>query len=752
MGGPFAVIYWVVLCTAVSIVISLASIVALILDLDNDPQLLIGAGAAAIALTIAVCCSVIYKVQRGYRISLEEQAAQELKLETALNTMHQGLVMFDKNNRAVVINQPYLDMYKLSPDKAKPGCTLRDLLEQRTALGMFTDNIDEYIARQAAHGHFGTRVKELPDGRSISVTNRPIKNGGWVAVHEDITERRKLERAARRLFETSLDLILVTDRQGNFVQVSPSSAAILGYQPEDMVGRSAVDFVYPDDLEPTRNELRSARRGRNTRSFETRYVHKDGRIVLLAWMGVWSEPDQQHFFIGRDMTERKEAEEKLRHLAHYDQLTGLPNRIRLHSDLEGMIDRDLGSFQFPTSIARFDLDDFKNINDTLGHPVGDRLLKEVAMRLTEIAGDAARVYRLGGDEFVAIFPECGDPRVVGKFVDAMLERIADRVEIDSQLLFIGASAGIAIAPGDASSADDLIGNADLALDEAKKAGGRTSRLFFPVLRAKAHARRELDSELRRAFSDNEFELYFQPQLRLRDGAVVGAEALLRWRHPERGIIGPGMFIEAIAESPIVLDVGRWILRTACEKAAAWRKAGLPLVRIGVNLFPAQFRDGTLHTDVEEALRMTGLPAGALELEITENIALGHDEAVLALLRSLREKGVTFAFDDFGTGFASLSYLTRYPIARIKIDQSFVRKISPQSENTAIVRSIIVMAHNLGLEVIAEGVETPAHAAFLQAERCDEVQGFLYAKPLTEAGFEAYLRDSIGQDVHQRQAG
>jgi diguanylate cyclase (GGDEF)-like protein/PAS domain S-box-containing protein len=664
---------------------------------------------------------------------------RELQLDIAINAMHQGLVMFDKDARVVVANRRYVEMYNLPPETVKSGCSLRELLERRSAVGMFQEDIDAYIARQAVRGHYGTRVRDLPDGRTIAVTNRPLDDGGWVAVHEDITELRKAERIAHRLFETSLDLILVTDRRGNIIQVSPSALATIGYHPEEMIGRCAREFVYPDDLDSVREEMRAGRRGRLTRSFETRYVHRDGRIVTLAWTGIWSEPDQRHFFIGRDMTERKAAEEKLRHLAHYDQLTGLPNRITLHEDLESMADREAAAFRSPTSIARFDLDDFKNINDTLGHAVGDQVIEEVARRLTQVAADVARVYRLGGDEFVALFAGCGDPRIVGETVDAMLERIAERMEINGQLLYIGASAGVAIAPGDASNGDELLANADLALFEAKTAGGRGYRLFLPVLRAKAHARRELDTELRRAFSENEFELYFQPQLRLRDGAVVGAEALLRWRHPERGIVGPGTFIEAISESPIVLDVGRWILNTACKTAAAWRDAGHPPMRIGVNLFPAQFRDGTLEADVAEALRQSGLPAEALELEITENIALGHDDTVLALLRALREKGVKFAFDDFGTGFASLSYLTRYPISRIKIDQSFVRRISARTENTAIVRSIIVMAHNLGLEVVAEGVETPAQAEFLQAEGCDEVQGFLYSKPVTDDEFQEFLR-------------
>ena len=261
------------------------------------------------------------------------------------------------------------------------------------------------------------------------------------------------------------------------------------------------------------------------------------------------------------------------------------------------------------------------------------------------------------------------------------------------------------------------------------------------MRSRAEARQQLDSELRRAFSENEFELFFQPQVRLRDGALVGAEVLLRWRHPERGIVAPGAFIEALAESAAVHEVGSWILRTACGTAAAWRRAGLPPIRIGVNLFPAQFHRESLLSDVEAVLLETGLPPDALELEITENIGLSDEAKVLAPLQALRSKGVHLAFDDFGTGYASLRYLTRYPLSRLKIDQSFVRKISENVQDTAVVRSIIVMAHNLGLTVVAEGVETAAQAAFLRAEGCDEVQGFLYGKPMPSAEFRQLLEST-----------
>jgi EAL domain-containing protein (putative c-di-GMP-specific phosphodiesterase class I) len=298
-------------------------------------------------------------------------------------------------------------------------------------------------------------------------------------------------------------------------------------------------------------------------------------------------------------------------------------------------------------------------------------------------------------------------------------------------------AGIAIGPADGVNVNELIANADLALYRAKSVGGRTHRLFVPVMRAEAQARRVLTSELRRAIDENEFELHFQPQIRLVDNAVVGAEALLRWRHPERGVLAPSAFIDALTDSAVAPSVGRWVLRTSCEQMSAWRARGLPLTRIGVNLFPAQAHNGTLVKDVEDALRGSGLAPQTLELEITENIALNYQDAIEPL-KTLHDFGVELAVDDFGTGYASLSYLTRLPLARIKIDRSFIATVSEDAENSAIVRSLIVMAHNLGLEVIAEGVETEAQANFLRKECCEEAQGYLYGKPLSAAEFEHYV--------------
>jgi diguanylate cyclase (GGDEF)-like protein/PAS domain S-box-containing protein len=511
---------------------------------------------------------------------------------------------------------------------------------------------------------------------------------------------------------------------------------IFGFSAEEAIGRPAREMpplFVPDGV----GLFRRAISGEIVRDLHLKRKRKDGTVVdVRAAAAAMYNADGTVSGVARayeDFTDRVRAEEQLTRIAHYDQLTGLPNRLTLQKQLGGMLAGD-GS---PTAIGLLDLDGFKDVNDTLGHSTGDQLLIEVGQRLVEVASDRGQVCRLGGDEFVVIVPDCGNPVVVGEIVDTMLKRLTEPFKIGDHILHIGASAGIAIAPADGNNVDELIANADLALYQAKSAGRRAYRFFLPVLRAQAQARRSLDIELRRAYAENEFELYFQPQVRLVDGAVIGAEALLRWRHPVAGILAPGAFIDTLAASAISPQVSRWIIRTACSQTATWRADGLPLSRIAINLFPNQLGDERLLHDVDEALRDTGLPAEALELEITENVALDFEDA--AVLTKIHDRGIKLAFDDFGTGYASLSYLTRFPLARIKIDRSFVGKITDDAGDAAIVRSLIAMAHNLGLEVIAEGVETAEQAEFLIHQKCEEAQGYLYAKPLPAAEFEAYLR-------------
>jgi diguanylate cyclase (GGDEF)-like protein/PAS domain S-box-containing protein len=563
---------------------------------------------------------------------------------------------------------------------------------------------------------------------------------------EDETRRaanevRQTKDTLSAVVDASPVAIVCTGLDRRIMLWSRVAEQLYGYSAAEAIG-VPIRTVPPEGLAESQAIYQRALNGETVRDVQTKRLRKDGTLVdvRIAAAPMYNPDDSVRgvAWAHEDIADRKRAEEQLERLAHYDPLTGLPNRLSLQKELQRLL-----AGERPTSIALFDLDGFKDVNDTLGHSIGDQLLVEVGRRLTE-AMDANRtghVCRLGGDEFVVVIPDCGDPRVVGEVVDRMLQRLGEPFQIRDDVLHLGGSAGIAMAPNDGLNVDELIANADLALYQAKADGGRAYRFFLPVLRAQAQARRGLDLELRRAFAQSELEIFFQPLVRLADAAQVGAEALLRWRHPERGILAPGAFIETLAESAIAGDVGRWIIHTACERTAAWRAMGLPLSRISVNLFPVQLHSDALLKDIEGALRATALPPEVLELEITENIALKYEDAT-GPLQKLRDMGVKIAFDDFGTGYASLSYLTRFPLSRIKIDRSFVRKVTDNAEDAAIVRSLIAIAHNLGLQVTAEGVETQAQAAFLQREHCEEAQGFLYAAPLAAAEFEAYLRERL----------
>ena len=578
---------------------------------------------------------------------------------------------------------------------------------------------------------------------ALEVRHRELNEAREAAASE-ANKRSELERMERKAKETvaavidaSPVAIVCSNTDHQIVLWSRAAERTFGYTAEEAIGHCP-KIVSSEFMEQSRALASRVIKGEAIRDLEVRRRHKSGALIDVRLAATpMHNPDGTAWGIAwsfEDITNRKKAELQLNRLAHFDQLTGLANRVALQSELSALLGLDS---VMPIGIALFDLDGFKDVNDTVGHSMGDLLLIEVAQRLRAIAGDRGTVFRLGGDEFVVVLPNCGELRMVDAIVNAMLAQLAEPFNIGDHILHIGGSAGIAIAPGDGPTVDELIANADLALYKAKSEGGRAARIFMPMLRAQAQNRRGLQIELRRAFADREFELYFQPQIRLRDNAVVGAEALLRWRHPTQGIVAPGAFIDALASSAIAPEVGRWIVQEACNTAASWRAKGIVLSRMAVNLFPCQCT-AALPKEIEAALQLSGLPADALELEITETVALKHDEAI-APLRELHASGVQLAFDDFGTGYASLSYLTRYPVSRIKIDRSFVSNICDGVQDAAIVRSLIAMAHSLGLAIIAEGVEKAEQTEFLLREKCEEAQGFLYAKPLPVAEFEAFFR-------------
>ena len=596
----------------------------------------------------------------------------------------------------------------------------------------------ELSHRSAVHTHDEVGVLAVNFNRMAEALERRQDEARAAA-----DEIRRTKDTLAAVIDASPVAIVCSSAERRIVLWNRGAERMFGYAADEVLGRSFI-LVPPEGKAESQALFKRAFSGETIRDMELRRLRKDGsRIDVRMTAAPMHNADgtvRNVAWAYEDITDRKRAEEQLRRLAHYDQLTGLPNRLTLQKELGRLLSGDGG--KRPTSIVLFDLDGFKDVNDTLGHSTGDELLIEVGQRLINVAelrSEVGLVCRLGGDEFVVIIPRCGDPRVVGDIVQSMLKRLAEPFTINEHVLHIGASAGVAIAPNDGANVDELIANADLALYQAKSDGGRLCRFFLPVLRAQAQARRGLDLELRRAYTENEFELYFQPQIRLTDEAVVGAEALLRWRHPVRGILAPGAFIETLAESPIAPEVGRWIIRTACDQGGVMARHGASArPRRGQSVSQPGATTTRFRRTSRRRWRRAGLPPEALELEITEYAAFNYEDPTGPLLQ-LQEKGVRLAFDDFGTGYASLNYLTRFPVSRIKIDRSFVGKITENAEDAAIVRSLIAMAHNLELEVIAEGVETAAQAAFLLNERCQEAQGFLYSKPLPAEDFKAYLR-------------
>jgi diguanylate cyclase (GGDEF)-like protein len=433
------------------------------------------------------------------------------------------------------------------------------------------------------------------------------------------------------------------------------------------------------------------------------------------------------------VAERDANEQLLSRMAQQDALTGLLNRDVLQARLAlNVADGRSGA------LLMIDLDGFKYVNDTLGHSAGDKVLREVARRLAVQAAETGIAARLGGDEFALLLPDIADPAAALAVANALLAAISQPLALEANPINIGASIGVVLHPLHGGDAENLFANADLALYEAKAEGRHCARLYHAELRARARGKVLRDSELRTALEHSEFEMFYQPQVRLSDGALIGAEALLRWRHPEQGLLAPAAFLSALEGGLLSAQVGAWVIETACRQAASWRQSGLPDFKIAVNVFGAQFRAGNLVDWVGQACAQAGLPATALEIEITENVILRHEDEVIAPLRELRALGVGVAFDDFGTGFASLSMLTRFPVSRLKIDQSFTRAICESAPEAAVIHAMIEMAGALGLAVTAEGVETQAQAAALELEGCEAAQGFYFGAPMRAAAFTHHI--------------
>ncbi|HEY5613914.1 MAG TPA: EAL domain-containing protein [Lysobacter sp.] len=574
-----------------------------------------------------------------------------------------------------------------------------------------------------------------------------------------LIERRAFERSnriAEQIARADFSAVVVINAAGAVTFANAAAQALFGPTVAD---GQPVDALFPATLQVDPDAVAgwlrtgaSAAQEAGTASRELRVRAADGELrtleaVRCAWLtdedGKTPVADNSSVFalILRDVTDRRHLQQRRRRADQQDPLTGLPNRATLLTTLDALRPKTAS-----LGVALLGLNNFRAVNDTLGHTIGDAVLQVVACRLLARLPADAHLARFDGDEFVLVFADTAVDAIEA-LLGTMLRELARPCEVDHQRVHLEASIGLAMSDvgddagdGDADRIDarELVARAGLAMQHAKRANGQQLRRFRPDMRAAAIDRRLLDLELRRASREGEFELHYQPQIDLATGLPTGAEALLRWRHPERGLLLPVAFIDALAHSAVALAVGRWVLQRACVDAAGWPEVAGRRLAVGVNLFPVQFDDEHLLDEVDHALALSGLPPAQLELELTETIALNDDGMAENVLMQLRARGIRVAYDDFGTGFASLSMLQRLPVDRVKIDRSFVRNVLENRGDEAIVRSIALIARNFDLEVIAEGVETPFQAEFLRDLGCQDVQGFLYSKALAPGDFERWL--------------
>ncbi len=538
------------------------------------------------------------------------------RLQAAVSNMPVGLCMFDAEQHLIICNSRYAEIYELSHELTKPGTTLREILEHIIRGENYgASNPEEYLEeclQVVSRRSLSANTRELNNGRTVNVIHQPMQGGGWVAIHEDVTEKRN-------------------------------------------------------------------------------------------------------------------AEARIHHMARHDGLTNLPNRAYFKEQLEEALTRVPRGEKL--AVLCVDLDEFKNVNDTLGHPIGDLLLESVADRLRASVRQVDIIARLGGDEFAIVQVGLEQPASARALAQRVIEVLSTPFDLGGHQVTIGASIGIAVAPKDGEHADKLLKNGDMALYHAKSDGRDTYRFFEAEMDDRLQARRALELDLRRALVQDEFELYYQPVVELCSNKISTLEALIRWRHPRRGMVLPSEFIPLAEEIGLIVPIGEWVLRQACLDAMAWPKN----VRVAVNLSPAQFRSKRLLESVIKALAVSKLPANRLELEITEGVLLIEHEATLAVLHRLRAFGIRIALDDFGTGYSSVSYLRSFPFDKIKIDRSYISNLSTDENSLALVRAVMVLGAGLAMETTAEGVETEDQLNRVRAEGCTHAQGLLFgeAKPASE---------------------
>lgn len=567
---------------------------------------------------------------------------------------------------------------------------------------------------------------------------------------QDITERKKAEEELKRfkfMVENAGQEIYLVNPDGSFFYVNDTAAASLGYRVEELMalGIPGIDPAYGPVYFTHLKELKE----RGLSRFETEHIAKDGRAIPKEIRAVYLPMGGREYVcaFAQDITERKEYEKRLEYLATHDELTGLANRTLMQDRLAQSMHYAQRSGRM-VAVLLLDVDRFKLINDSLGHGVGDQLLQAVARRLKESVRDADTVARLGGDEFVVLLAEVADVDDVGLVANKILHRLAEPHLVAGRDITLTASCGISLYPKDSEDAAFLVRNADVSMYRAKREGGNCISFFAPEMNERILETLELEGALRSALERQEFFLLYQPKVDLSNGRIIGCEALIRWQHPQRGIISPGEFIPLAEETGLIVPMGTWVLQEACRQIHTWQAQGLPVVSLSVNISARQFRQKNLPQLVSNILKQAEIDPRTLMLELTESILMRNPEEAVHLMSNLKNLGIRLSLDDFGTGYSSLAYLSRFPFDQVKIDRSFVNGIAYDPDSATIAVSIIALAHRMGLKVVAEGVEDEAQLGYLQKHGCDEFQGFLFSRPVPADTFAEMLRSHKRLPVDQ----
>ena len=557
-----------------------------------------------------------------------------------------------------------------------------------------------------------------------------------------LDELRSSEQYNRMLFENSMLGLCLCRLDGTIVDANQAFADIIGTSLEKVLQTSTRKITPKEYLSTDEHLVEVLLTEGQYGPCDKEYIHTSGKRIPVRIMGKLIEKGEEQLILSsvEDISTQKAAEERINFLAFHDALTGLPNRMIVRERLEQAF-LHANRFEHKVALLFLDLDNFKSINDTLGHSVGDKLLIEIGARLTSVLRQTDTVCRQGGDEFLIILPDLSDTAKVAEILDNIMQWMRNPFVIYGHELNTSFSVGVAIYPEDGDDFDTLMKNADIAMYQAKDFGRNTYRFFDAKMHADAITRMQLGNALRRALENNELFLQYQPLINLASGKIIGAEALLRWQHPKQGLIPPEQFIPIAESTGLIVPIGEWVLHIACQQAAEWHRAGWVDLQMAVNLSGVQFRRSNLEQTILTAIQTSGIDPNLLELELTESILLEHVDHVLGVVQKLKSHGVKLSIDDFGTGYSSLSYLKRFAVDKLKIDRSFIRDLSTDPDDEAIVQAIIQMAQSLDLKILAEGVETDEILARLRKLQCDEAQGYLFARPMSATDFAAYLEKS-----------